>query len=617
MSAPKFTDKQRKEIKQKTDGITTGVDVYICSSVADHNDRQTHIKTPITLGEPLRHGEGGQAIVFNVVDYPDIVAKIIMTSSLTASMKASDYQAKLSVINKFRDNLVNAYPFVITPGPILYSIDVPEPTNFVGFVMPRLSGYESLIAYTGREKRLPDHQVFRIAAQCALALSKMHKDNRIIFCDFNPQNVRLKPAATDQDPPVIAFIDADSFQYKMENIDYTSNAYHVEYSSPRFLQLANPTTATTFKPDTAKLNREPTDDAYSLAIIFFMLLTGCNPFDGNIAVDKLTEWQDNRDDGIFPYADEQYHHVLPPDAVEKYRSLPLPIQQLFCNTFERDFEADIAGNFTADYHPPPPASEWAHHLNLLQAQYYAQPLDHFPSIAPEVDKSLLPLKLNQQQINFKQQQDARFFGLLGWFEQDTQDKIIQHYNAARKFWGRFLYNARLVADHPSTQSLVKTSRERLSAAKDWVSDPQRKDDLAEFGQKIQHAASTTHSATLQTARQASSVYDQAKANAGTTWEKYKAGSELRQEARLRKWRRTWFLFDKFMERRTGSRNAVVFHISSFLNLPISIALAAMIFQSTFQPTPVATPSTSTLLYSGIGVFAVLYLLTYLIPTKKR
>jgi len=306
----------------------------------------------ITIIDEL--GKGGEARVFSLADQPDAVAKLYHkpTRSREAKILAMVHRAP----EQPADHVSLAWPTQI-----LY-----RHNRFVGFVMPKVTGAESIFNFYNpqvRRERYPNfswHMMHRLAINLVKVMQAIHEKGHVVG-DINESNILVTYAIANPtttvllrfarvfgsqvephflDNPLITFVDTDSFQIQDEQgIVHRSLVGKPEYTPPELQRVPF-----------SKIDQTIAHDLFGLGVLLFqMLMSGFNPFAGVLNSRESVGRVDlhNIREGLFPYYPNE--RVAPPPVAPPFGRLHPTLQQLFVRCFEDG------------YHQPnqrPTALEW-------------------------------------------------------------------------------------------------------------------------------------------------------------------------------------------------------------------------------------------------------------------
>lgn len=288
----------------------------------------------ISLGKEL--GRGGEGSVYEVVNRPDMVAKIY--SKPITDEKAKKIQAMVAMKT---DTLLSltAWPARL----LRSSAGTPR-----GFLMPKVSGHRDvhhLYSPKGRRAEFPNADwrfLVRSAANTARAFAVIHNAGCVIG-DVNHGGIMVSDDAT------VKLIDCDSFQ-----VTFRGQRFYCEVGVPDFTppELQG-------KPFRGVI-RTPNHDNFGLAVLIFRLLfMGRHPFagrflgPGDMPIEKaISEYR-------FPYSpNRDSAQMEPPPNTPAIASASQPVALLFERAFSRAAVNDSR----------PPAREWITVLEGLEKQ---------------------------------------------------------------------------------------------------------------------------------------------------------------------------------------------------------------------------------------------------------
>jgi DNA-binding helix-hairpin-helix protein with protein kinase domain len=215
-----------------------------------------HLGRPLTLGTEL--GKGGEGRVFNVANFPDLVAKVYHKPP------PAHREAKLrAMLGLAREELYNVAAW---PTATLHE----RPRGPVrGLVMRKIKGFKEvhfLYSPAHRKTAFP-HADWRFlvhtAMNCAAAFDTAHGCG-VVVGDVNQSNVLVSAQG------LIALIDCDSYQVQLNGQSYPCEV-GVDLFTPPELQ------GRSFRG----LLRTPNHDRFGLAVlIFYLLFMNRHPFAG-------------------------------------------------------------------------------------------------------------------------------------------------------------------------------------------------------------------------------------------------------------------------------------------------------------------------------------------------
>ncbi len=276
-------------------------------------------------------GKGGEGEVYAIKERSGQAAKIYSTNLRTK--REDKVRAMVSKRLSAKTNLV-AYPNEIVT-------DLRG--NFLGFVMPLVSGYHPLHELynpKSRRRQFPraDYRfLVRAAQNVARAVGKVHQAECVIG-DLNHSGVLVAQNAT------VALIDADSFQFSSDGKFYPCEVGVRDYTPPEIQGKS-----------LASVQRITEHDNFGLAVaIFHLLFMGHHPYAGRNEGSDISLGEaiaQNR--FAFSLTRQSKTRTLPPDG-----ALTL---DLFPDAIIHSFEAA----FGLKPEIRPRARDWIHALNEL------------------------------------------------------------------------------------------------------------------------------------------------------------------------------------------------------------------------------------------------------------
>ncbi len=211
----------------------------------------------ITLGTEL--GRGGEGCVFEVPNYPEIVAKIYHHP--IEDQKALKIKSMVEMKNE-RLLKITAWPI-----DVLYK----DKSGIIsGILMPKISGFKEIHKLYGLKTRLnefPDVTwsfLIQASANLARVFGEIHNHGHVIG-DVNHGNFLVS------DKAIVKLIDCDSLQIKYKDKIFYCDVGVPTHQPPEFQELNS------FRGITRTFNH----DNFGLAILIFQLLfLGRHPFSG-------------------------------------------------------------------------------------------------------------------------------------------------------------------------------------------------------------------------------------------------------------------------------------------------------------------------------------------------
>ncbi|NTF52979.1 protein kinase domain-containing protein [Agrobacterium rhizogenes] len=288
----------------------------------------------LTLGPLL--GKGGEGAVHQVVEAPDLAAKIYNSG------KAKERRDKIIAMVSARVHSTSEF--------VAYPVDTLKSTtgDFVGFTMKKVSGFKSVHDLYGpgsRKVEFPTADskfLVRAALNLAAAIASIH-DTDCVIGDINHSGILVS------DKALVTLIDSDSFQYRGPSVIYRCLVGVREYTPPE-LQGA----------PFAKIDRTANHDNFGLAVLLFQLLfLGRHPFSGKFLGNGDRDIQTAIREGRFAYSARRTETMMEP---------PPHVPSL------SDYGEEIRKAFEAAFMPParqptgrPPASEWVRILRSYES----------------------------------------------------------------------------------------------------------------------------------------------------------------------------------------------------------------------------------------------------------
>lgn len=214
-------------------------------------------------------GSGGEGSVYEIVGYPNRVAKIYHNESdAQRNQREAKIDAMVSISQTFAFKSANLAEDIAWPLSPLYD----KNGSFIGFGMNRINAkteLDDLYAYPPKNKSAA---TLKDRVTCLISLcdviDRLHQTGQV-FGDFNPNNIKIKPDWT------VSFVDADSYHVKKSGKEYRCVVCAPGYVAPELIRACKGTSyadcpSVTFTKET---------DRFALAIhIFRMLMNGCHPF---------------------------------------------------------------------------------------------------------------------------------------------------------------------------------------------------------------------------------------------------------------------------------------------------------------------------------------------------
>lgn len=288
----------------------------------------------VPLGIEL--GRGGEGTVYEVVNKPDVVAKIYHKP--IASEKAAKIEA-MAAMKTDRLLSLTAWPVELlqTPG-----------GDPCGLLMPKVSGHKDvhhLYSPKSRKVEFPNagwRFLIRTAANTARAFAVIH-DAGCVIGDVNHGGITVSDKAT------VKLIDCDSFQVSARGQRFLCEVGVPDFTPPELQGKS-------FKG----VLRTPNHDNFGLAVLMFRLLfMGRHPFagrflgPGDMPIEKaITEFR-------FPYGSAHASvQMEPPPNTPEIEAASMPVALLLERAFSRASVNVLR----------PTASEWITALEGLEKQ---------------------------------------------------------------------------------------------------------------------------------------------------------------------------------------------------------------------------------------------------------
>ncbi|HEX2954757.1 MAG TPA: hypothetical protein VHR47_12350 [Bacillota bacterium] len=298
----------------------------------------TSLREPLSLGPEL--GRGGEGVVYQVEDRPEILAKVY------APIPHAGYEQKLAWMKSNPpENPTHSqgHASLAWPLDLLYDSD----GAFIGYTMPWVRDAAPILeVFNPRLRNLtyPSFNLkylYRTARNLAAAVAALHARDYVIG-DLNEGNILVTSTA------MVTIIDTDSFQVREKRYErvvvYPCPVGKAEYTSPELQGRGLSTDL-----------RRPVDDSFALAVILFQLLAeGNHPFrsrwlgqgDPPLIEEKIKQ-------GLFPYINNNKKLVAPPPNIEDLHRLHPVLVDLFMRCFVDSID---------DPELRPDPMEWVHGL---------------------------------------------------------------------------------------------------------------------------------------------------------------------------------------------------------------------------------------------------------------
>ena len=272
-------------------------------------------------------GSGGEGSVYEIVGYPQKVAKIYHPDSVDVM---NNREAKIDAMVAMREssefknaNLEKDIAWPLSP---LYD----DHMKFIGFGMNRISAkteLDDLYAYPPRNDLSIKDKITSLISICGI-IERLHRANQV-FGDFNPNNIKINPDCS------ACFVDVDSYHINRAGTEYRCIACAPGYVAPEVIRACHGTTYA----DCPGTTFTQASDRFSLAIhIFRMLMNGCHPYGcerhmkraGSAPAPKpLDKRVENGETPFFT----PVPNVVPPAYAPDINDLPPYIRDLFRKAF--------------------------------------------------------------------------------------------------------------------------------------------------------------------------------------------------------------------------------------------------------------------------------------------
>lgn len=306
-----------------------------------------HLDRPVQLGPKL--GSGGEGIVFEIANSPDLAAKVYHKHTPPPAAKL---QVMVNLARK--DLLKDVVDVAAWPIGTLH----PRPRGPVcGFVMEKIKKdfkeIHTLYSPTDRKTKFPDADwrfLVHVAKNSAAAFDAVHRCG-VVMGDVNQKNVYVSQKG------MILLVDCDSYQIQFNGQTYPESGVGVPEFTPPELQGKS----------LHGVVRTPNHDRFGLAVLLFHLLfMNRHPFVGYLGHGDMPIGQAIRE-YRFAYgsAARTYQMAPPPE------SLPLSaVSSQLVGLFESAF-----GKGSEQPNARPPASAWHSALVNLLATLRPCPAD--------------------------------------------------------------------------------------------------------------------------------------------------------------------------------------------------------------------------------------------------
>jgi DNA-binding helix-hairpin-helix protein with protein kinase domain len=201
---------------------------------------------------------GGEGAVFDVLNNPDVVAKLYNKLQSRERCDKLRAMAKLCSPDLLK---IAAWPTA--------TLNAGNPATIDGILMPRIADFleiHHLYSVAQRKKDFPEADwgfLLHTAKNCAIAFESVHSHGHVVG-DVNQKNVMVSRKG------IVALVDCDSFQVAEGTRIFRCGVGVPEYTPP---ELQGKSFAT--------LDRTANHDLFGLAIlVFHLLMMGRHPFSG-------------------------------------------------------------------------------------------------------------------------------------------------------------------------------------------------------------------------------------------------------------------------------------------------------------------------------------------------
>ena len=264
-------------------------------------------------------GAGGEGVVYNLDDHPDLVAKIYRSPTDAIRKKLA-----LMLDNPPALPSADGHVAIAWPADVLLARSV-VPESLVGYVMPKLTDapqVNQIFNPRARRDKAPaftyKHQI-TAAANIATIVRAIHDRNHVIG-DINESNFLID----DRARPIL--IDADSFQITdpQNQVYYRSLVGKPEYTPP---ELQNADFRTT--------DRSQEHDRFGLGVLVFQLLMdGRHPYQGIYrGAGEPPSVKNKIIQGFYAHTSRNIP-LIPPAGSLPIETIPESLRNMFANCFD-------------------------------------------------------------------------------------------------------------------------------------------------------------------------------------------------------------------------------------------------------------------------------------------
>ena len=281
-------------------------------------------------------GKGGQGSVYDVAGRPDVVAKIFHQP---VSREQAQKLALMTGLSNPQILKIASWPMAT-----LHARSPADPV--LGFVMPRIAGYQEIHSLHGPKSRLATFPqadwrfLIHVAANASRAMANLHQIG-VVMGDVNDRNVLVSQQS------LVRLIDCDSFQVTAGGRVFLCPVGVGTHTPPELQGKALDQT-----PRTAN------HDVFGLAVLIFQLLfMGRHPFSGRfLGRGEQPSIEQAIAEGRFAYGTSAgQRQMSPPPHTLPLEALPPEFDTLFRRAF------------TTPAGERPTAAEWTQALTRLQA----------------------------------------------------------------------------------------------------------------------------------------------------------------------------------------------------------------------------------------------------------
>ena len=298
---------------------------------------RTSLGRTLRLGKQI--GRGGEGVVYEVANQPDLAAKLYLSGKAAhrrekvAAMVAAGWHESVAVV---------AFPHEVLFAPT---------GEFIGFAMRKVGGHKpvhQLYSPSSRKNEFSDASypfLVHAALNVARAVARVHNTGCIIG-DVNHSGILVSEKGT------ATLIDSDSFQILAAGRAFLCDVGVPEFTPPELQgRRLDRTTRTT------------NHDAFGLAVLIFQLLfIGRHPFAGRYSGKGEMPLQRAIAEFRFAYSSRKSDtNMQPPPGAPLLSDFPAYVSDAFERAFGR---GGAAGQ-------RPPAAEWVSLLERLKADLVA------------------------------------------------------------------------------------------------------------------------------------------------------------------------------------------------------------------------------------------------------